>query len=316
MADKIATRQAYGEALSELGETNPKIVVLDADLSGSTKTAVFGKKFPDRFFNCGIAEANMICIAAGFAASGYIPFASSFAMFATGRAFEQVRNSVGYTSLNVKIAASHGGITVGEDGASHQCCEDFGLMGLIPGMTVISPADAVEAKAAVYAAAKYVGPVYMRFGRSAVPVIYDPKTYTFRWGKGDVLADGRDVSIVANGITVGMALEARKLLENEGISARVITIHTIKPIDRDIILKAASDTGAIVTAEEHSVLGGLGCAVSHVVVTELPVPVLKIGMQDVFGRSGTVPELLEFYGITPAAIAAKAKAAVALKKKL
>lgn len=314
MADKIATRQSYGEALAELGEINPKIVALDSDLSGSTKTAIFGKKFPDRFFNCGIAEANMICIAAGFAASGYIPFASSFAMFATGRAFEQVRNSVGYTELNVKIAATHGGITVGEDGASHQCCEDFGLMSLIPGMTVISPADAVEAKAAVYAAAKHVGPVYMRFGRSAVPVIYDPETYNFRWGKGDVLADGKDVSIIANGITVGMALEARKLLENEGISARVITIHTIKPIDRDIVIKAAADTGAIVTAEEHNVLGGLGCAVSHVVVTECPVPVLKIGMQDVFGRSGTVPELLEFYGITPAAIAAKAKTAAALKK--
>ena len=313
MADKIATRESYGNALAELGEKYD-FVVLDADLAAATKTGVFKKKFPERFFDCGIAEGNMMTVAAGIATTGKVVFASTFAMFAAGRAFEQIRNSIGYPHLNVKIGATHAGITVGEDGATHQCLEDIALMRTIPGMTIVNPADDTEARAAVEAAMTHKGPMYMRFGRLAVPVIFDKYTYKFELGKGAVLADGKDVSIVASGLTVGMALEARELLANEGISARVINIHTIKPIDKDIILAAAADTGAIVTAEEHNVIGGLGSAVAEVVSEANPVPVLRVGTEDCFGRSGKVPALLELYGLTPANIAAKAKAAVALKK--
>ena len=313
MADKIATRESYGNALAELGEKYD-FVVLDADLAAATKTGVFKKKFPERFFDCGIAEGNMMTVAAGIATTGKVVFASTFAMFAAGRAFEQIRNSIGYPHLNVKIGATHAGITVGEDGATHQCLEDIALMRTIPGMTIVNPADDTEARAAVEAAMTHKGPMYMRFGRLAVPVIFDKYTYKFELGKGAVLADGKDVSIVATGLTVGMALEARELLANEGISARVINIHTIKPIDKDIILAAAADTGAIVTAEEHNVIGGLGSAVAEVVSEANPVPVLRVGTEDCFGRSGKVPALLELYGLTPANIAAKAKAAVALKK--
>ena len=313
MAEKIATREAYGAALAELGEKYD-FVVLDADLSAATKTGVFKKKYPERFFNCGIAEGNMISVAAGLAAAGKIPFASSFAMFAAGRAFEQVRNSVGYPHLNVKIGATHAGITVGEDGATHQCNEDIALMRTIPGMTVINPADAVEARAAVEAAILHNGPVYMRFGRFAVPVINDTPNYRFEIGKGVTMTDGSDVTIVATGLMVSMALEAAETLKAEGINARVINIHTIKPLDTELILKAARETGAIVTAEEHSVIGGLGSAVADAVCEGCPVPVLRVGVNDTYGRSGTVPALLEMYGLTPANIVAKAKQAVALKK--
>lgn len=313
MADKIATREAYGAALAELGEKYD-IVVLDADLAAATKTGMFKKKFPERFIDCGIAESNMISVAAGLAAAGKIPFASSFAMFAAGRAFEQVRNSVGYPHLNVKIGATHAGITVGEDGATHQCLEDIATMRTIPGMTIINPADAVEARAAVEAAIKINGPVYLRFGRLAIPVIYDQNTYKMEVGKGINMADGKDVTIIANGVMLHMALEARELLKAEGIDARVINMHTIKPIDRDIIIDAAKETGAIITAEEHNIIGGLGSAVSEVVCETVPVPVLRVGIEDKFGRSGKVPELLEIYGLTAKNIAAKAKAAVALKK--
>lgn len=313
MAEKIATRQAYGEALAELGETYPDLVVLDADLAEATKTLLFKKKYPDRFFDCGIAEGNMIGVAAGLAAAGKIPFASSFAMFAAGRAFEQIRNSVGYPHLNVKIGATHGGITVGEDGATHQCLEDFALMRAIPGMTVICPADAVEARAAVEAAIRYRGPVYLRFGRYAVPVLFD-SSYRFTLGKGVVLTDGCDVTVAANGLTVSMALEAAELLKADGISARVVDFHTIKPIDRDLLIACARETGAVVTAEEHNIIGGLGSAVCEVLSETVPVPVLRVGVEDNFGRSGKVPPLLELYGLTPANIAAKAKAAVSLKK--
>ena len=313
MAEKIATREAYGNALAEFGDTYD-FVVLDADLAAATKTATFKKKFPDRFFDCGIAEGNMISVAAGIATTGKVVFASSFAMFAAGRAYEQVRNSIGYPHLNVKIGATHAGITVGEDGATHQCIEDFALMRAIPGMTVINPADAVEARAAVEAAIRFNGPVYMRFGRYAVPVLYHKDTYRFEIGKGVSMVDGNDLTIVATGMMVDMAIEASKLLANEGIRARVINIHTIKPIDRDIILKAASETGAIVTAEEHSVIGGLGSAVSEVVCEGCPVPVVKVGVEDKFGRSGKVPPLLELYGLTTANIVAKAKIALSLKK--
>lgn len=313
MAEKIATREAYGNALAEFGDKYD-FVVLDADLAAATKTGIFKKKFPERFFDCGIAEGNMMTVAAGMAAAGKLVFASTFAMFAAGRAFEQVRNAIGYPHLNVKIGATHAGITVGEDGATHQCLEDIGAMRLIPGMTIINPADAVEARAAVEAAMTAKGPMYMRFGRLAVPVIFDKNNYKFELGKGAVLADGKDVTIVATGVMVEMALAARELLANEGISARVINIHTIKPIDRDIILAAAADTGAIVTAEEHNIIGGLGSAVAEVVCEADPVPVLRVGTEDCFGRSGKVPALLEYYGLTPQNIAAKAKAAVALKK--
>ena len=301
MAENIATREAYGTALAEFGDKYD-FVVLDADLAAATKTGIFKKKFPERFFDCGIAEGNMMTVAAGMAAAGKLVFASTFAMFAAGRAFEQVRNAIGYPQLNVKI------------GATHQCLEDIGAMRLIPGMTIINPADAVEARAAVEAAMTAKGPTYMRFGRLAVPVIFDKNSYKFELGKGAVLAEGKDVTIVATGVMVDMALTARELLANEGISARVINIHTIKPIDREIILAAAAETGAIVTAEEHNIIGGLGSAVAEVVCEANPVPVLRVGTEDCFGRSGKVPALLEYYGLTPQNIAAKAKAALALKK--
>lgn len=309
---KRATRESYGSALVEYGK-DERVVVLDADLSKSTKTEMFKKAYPDRFFNMGIAESNMMCVAAGLAASGKIAFASTFAMFASGRAFEQIRNSIGYPHLNVKIGATHAGITVGEDGATHQCNEDIATMRTIPGMTIINPADAVEAMAAVEAALNIDGPVYMRFGRAPVETLFD-SDYKFEVGKGVKLADGNDVTIVATGITVAMALEARKMLESDGISARVINIHTIKPIDREIIIDAAASTGAIVTAEEHNIIGGLGSAVAEVVCESKPVPVVRVGVEDKFGRSGSVSAMLEAYGITPANIAAKAKLAVSLKK--
>ncbi len=311
MSEKIATREAYGKALAELGEKYD-FVVLDADLAAATKTGVFKKKFPERFFDCGIAEGNMMSVAAGLAAAGQNVFASTFAMFAEGRAYEQVRNSIGYPHLNVKIGATHAGITVGEDGATHQCIEDVALMRAIPGMTVINPADAVEARAAVEAAINFDGPVYMRFGRYAVPVIYD-ETYKFEIGKGVNMRDGKDVAIVATGMMVSMALEAADVLAGVGISARVINISTIKPIDKDIILDAARSTGAIVTAEEHSIIGGLGSAVAEVVCEGCPVPVVRLGVEDKFGHSGKVPPLLEMYGLTVENLVAKAKAAVALK---
>lgn len=313
MAEKIATREAYGNALAELGDKYD-FVVLDADLAAATKTGVFKKKFPERFFDCGIAEGNMISVAAGLAAAGKVVFASSFAMFAAGRAFEQVRNSVAYPHLNVKIGATHAGITVGEDGATHQCLEDFALMRSIPGMVVLNPADAVEARAAVEAAINYVGPVYMRFGRYAVPTIYDKDSYKFEIGKGINMVDGKDVTFVATGMLVSMAMEAAEILKAEGISARVINISTIKPIDKDIILDAAKATGAIVTAEEHNVIGGLGSAVAEVVCEGCPVPVVRLGIEDKFGHSGKVPPLMEMYGITVDNLVAKAKIALAMKK--
>ncbi len=313
MAEKIATREAYGNALAEFGEKYD-FVVLDADLAAATKTGVFKKKFPERFFDCGIAEGNLISVSAGLAAAGKIPFASTFAMFAAGRAFEQIRNSVGYPHLNVKIGATHAGITVGEDGATHQCNEDIATMRTIPGMTIVNPADAVEARAAVEAAILHKGPMYLRFGRLAVPVIYDKATYKFELGKGINMLDGTDVTIVATGIMVDMALTAAELLKAEGISARVINIHTIKPIDKELILDCAAKTGAIVTAEEHNIIGGLGSAVAEVVGEGCPVPVMRVGVEDQYGRSGKVPALLEYYGLTPANIVAKAKAAIALKK--
>lgn len=313
MAEKIATREAYGSALAEFGDKYDKLVVLDADLAEATKTIKFKKKFPDRFFDCGIAEGNMVTVAAGLAAAGLIPFCSSFAMFAAGRAFEQVRNAIGYPHLNVKIGATHAGISVGEDGATHQCLEDFATMRSIPGMVVMQPADAVEARAMVEAAINYVGPCYMRFGRFAVPVLFDQDTYKFEWGKGRVLADGKDVTIVATGLMVEQALAARDLLAAENISARVVNIHTIKPLDEELILKCAADTGCIVTAEEHNYIGGLGSAVCECVSGNHPVPVKRVGVEDQFGRSGKVPPLLEMYGLTANNIAAKAKEAIAAK---
>ena len=313
MAEKIATREAYGSALAEFGDKYDKLVVLDADLAEATKTIKFKKKFPDRFFDCGIAEGNMVTVAAGLAAAGLIPFCSSFAMFAAGRAFEQVRNAIGYPHLNVKIGATHAGISVGEDGATHQCLEDFATMRSIPGMVVMQPADAVEARAMVEAAINYVGPCYMRFGRFAVPVLFDQDTYKFEWGKGRVLADGKDVTLVATGLMVEQALAARDLLAAENISARVVNIHTIKPLDEELILKCAADTGCIVTAEEHNFIGGLGSAVCECVSGSHPVPVKRVGVEDQFGRSGKVPPLLEMYGLTATNIVAKAKEAIAAK---
>ncbi len=313
MADKIATRESYGNALVELADKYD-FVVMDADLAEATKTVKFKKAHPERFIDCGIAEGNMISTAAGIATTGKAVFASSFAMFAAGRAFEQVRNSVGYPHLNVKIGATHAGITVGEDGATHQCNEDIALMRTIPGMTIVNPSDDVEAKAAVEAALSTNGPFYLRFGRFAVPVINDRPDYKFELGKGVTLADGTDVTLVATGLMVSMALEAREALAAEGISARVINIHTIKPLDKEIIAKAAEETGAIVTAEEHNIIGGLGGAVAEAVCECTPVPVVRVGMNDTYGHSGNVPALLEAYGLTPAAIAAAAKKAVALKK--
>ena len=312
MAEKIATRESYGNALAELGDKYD-FVVLDADLAAATKTGIFKKKFPERFFDCGIAEGNMMTVAAGLATTGVVPFASTFAMFAAGRAFEQIRNSIGYPHLNVKIGATHAGITVGEDGATHQCLEDFATMRTIPGMAVINPADDTEARAAVEYAITHEGPMYMRFGRYAVPVLFDKETYKFEFGKGVNMADGTDVTIIGTGLTVSMALEARELLAAEGISARVINIHTIKPLDKEIVLDAAEKTGAIVVAEEHNVIGGLGSAVAEVVCEGKPVPVIRVGVEDTFGRSGKVPPLLEMYGLTPANIAEKAKIAISKK---
>jgi Transketolase, C-terminal subunit len=314
IGDKIATRETYGDALVEFGAKYPNIVVFDADLAEATKTLKFKKAFPDRFFDCGIAEANMVSVAAGVSTTGLIPFASSFAMFTAGRAFEPIRNSIGYPHLNVKIGATHAGITVGEDGATHQCLEDLGTMRLIPGMTIFNPADAVEARAAVEAAIKIDGPVYMRFGRLAVPVIFDISSYKLEIGKGIILAEGSDAAIFATGIMTDMALSARELLKADGIDAAVINIHTVKPIDRELVIAMAKKTGALVTAEEHNIIGGLGDAVSGVVCETNPVPVVRVGVEDKFGRSGKVPPLLEYYGLTPANIAAKTKAAVALKK--
>ncbi len=304
---KIATREGYGDGLAELGAVNPNVVVLDADLAAATKTGVFKKAFPERFFDCGIAEGNMMGIAAGLATTGKIPFASTFAMFAAGRAFEQVRNSIGYPHLNVKIGATHAGITVGEDGASHQCNEDIALMRTIPGMVVLSPADYVEAKAAVKAAAEYEGPVYLRFGRAAVPVINDEASYQFEIGKGLVLREGSDVTIVATGIMVSASLEVAEKLAAEGISAEVINIHTIKPLDKDTILASAKKTGKVVTAEEHSVIGGLGSAVCDVLCENNPVPVCKIGMNDVFGESGSAAALVAKYGLDADGVYRKVK---------
>ena len=314
MADKKATRESYGAALAELGEKYD-FLVLDADLAAATKTGVFKKKFPERFFDCGIAEGNMISVAAGIATTGKCVFASSFAMFAAGRAFEQVRNSIGYPHLNVKIGATHAGITVGEDGATHQCNEDIALMRTIPGMIIINPSDACEAYAAVEAAINTYGPVYMRFGRFAVPnLTAEMPDYKFEVGKGVTMRDGKDVTIVASGFMVHVAVEAAELLKEDGIDARVLNIHTIKPLDTELLIKAAKETGALVTAEEHNIIGGLGSAVAEAVCEAAPVPVLRVGVEDKYGKSGKVPELLCEYGLTAESIRQKAKAAVALKK--
>lgn len=314
MADiiKVATREAYGKALVELGEKNDKVVVLDADLAAATKTGMFKKAFPDRFFDAGIAECNMIGVAAGLATTGYTVFASSFAMFAAGRAFEQIRNTIGYPHINVKIGATHAGISVGEDGASHQCCEDIALMRTIPGMVIINPADDVESRAAVLAMADYDGPAYLRFGRLAVPRI-NPLDYEFKLGKGVQLCDGKDVTIIATGLMVGEALAAKETLANEGISARVINMHTIKPLDKEIVAAAARETGAIVTAEEHNIIGGLGSAVAEAVCEVCPVPVMRVGVEDKFGASGPAVEMLKIYGLTADHIVEKAKEAVKAK---
>ena len=313
MAEKIATREAYGNALAEFGAKYENLVVLDADLAAATKTSTFKKAFPDRFFDCGIAENNMINVAVGLSLSGKIPFASTFAMFAAGRSYEQIRNSIGYPPTNVKIGATHAGITVGEDGATHQCNEYLALMRTIPGMTILNPADAVEARLAVEAAIKMQGPCYLRFGRMAVPVIFD-KDYKFEIGRGVKLADGTDVSLIATGIEVEQALAARELLAAEGISASVVNIHTIKPLDEDLVVAEAQKTGAVVTCEEHSIIGGLGGAVAECLSAKCPTPVLRVGVEDTFGRSGPAKELVSYFGLDAAAIAAKAKAAVALKK--
>ena len=311
---KVATRAAYGEALVGLGKERDDFLVLDADLAAATQTGMFKKAFPERFYDCGIAEANMMSIAAGIAATGKKVICSSFAMFAAGRAFEQVRNSIGYPHLNVIIGATHAGISVGEDGATHQCCEDIALMRTIPGMTVINPADATEAKKAVRAALELDGPVYMRFGRLAVPVIFGDD-YNFEVGKGVQLKDGNDVTVIATGLMVNEALEAYELLKKDGINARIINMHTIKPLDKEIIFKAAKETGAIVTAEEHSVIGGLGSAVSETVCEEYPVPVVKLGVYDTFGHSGPAVKLLDEFGLRAVNIAEKAKKAIELKNK-
>lgn len=313
MTTKIATRDAYGEALVELGNINKDVVVLDADLSKSTKTSDFSKAFPERFFNMGIAEQNLLGTAAGFAASGKIPFASSFAVFAVGRAYDQIRNTIAYPHLNVKIAASHAGLTVGEDGGSHQMLEDIALMRVLPGMTVIVPADAVETKQAVLAAAEYDGPVYIRLGRPKVPVLFDDN-YRFQIGKGVLMQDGTDVTLVATGIMVSKALEAAELLQAEGISAAVINISTIKPLDAGLISKLAEKTGAVVTCEEHNVIGGLGSAVAEALAERHPVPMVRVGVNDAFGQSGLPDELLAKYGLTAENIAEKAKAVIARKQ--
>ncbi|WP_167958588.1 transketolase family protein [Anaerosporobacter faecicola] len=304
---KVATRESYGNALAELGKEYDNLYVLDADLAAATKTGIFKKAFPERHIDCGIAECNMVGIAAGMATTGKIPFVSSFAMFAAGRAFEQVRNSVGYPHLNVKIGATHAGISVGEDGATHQCNEDIALMRAIPGMVVINPADDVEAKAAVRAAVEYEGPVYLRFGRLAVPVINDRPDYKFEIGKGVLLKEGTDVTLVATGLCVSETLEAAKMLEADGISAEVINIHTIKPLDEDIIIKSAAKTKKVVTIEEHSVIGGLGSAVCDALSANLPTKVMKIGVNDVFGESGPAVQLIKKYGLDSESIYKRVK---------
>lgn len=308
--DKKATRDAYGDGLVALAEKREDLIVLEADLAAATRTGTFRKVYPEKHFNCGIAEANMMGVAAGIATTGKLVFASSFAMFAAGRAFEIVRNSIGYPHLNVKIGATHAGISVGEDGATHQCSEDIALMRAIPGMTIINPSDYVEAKAAVLAMAEYEGPTYLRFGRLAVPIFNDENTYKFEVGKGVTMKDGKDITIIATGLMVAEAMEAGKALAEQGIDARIVNIHTIKPIDRDIIVKAARETGKIITVEEHSVIGGLGSAVGDVVLEESPVPVIKIGLNDVFGESGAAKELLKKYGLCADNIVAVTKGAL------
>jgi transketolase len=304
MADikKLATREGYGRALLTLGEKHSDVVVLDADLAGATKTGVFAKAYPDRHFNCGIAEGNMMCVAAGLATTGLVPFASSFAMFAAGRAFEQVRNSIGYPHLNVKIGATHGGISVGEDGASHQCCEDFALMRSIPGMTIICPADAEEAYAATLAAYEHSGPVYLRFGRLAIPDFHEAG-FHFQIGKGEVLREGSDVAIIANGLLVYEAIQAGQLLANQGINAMIINMATVKPLDEELVLAAAAKCGKVITCEEHSIVGGLGEAVCSLLCEKLPTPVRRIGVNDVFGHSGPAAALLKEYGLSAEHIA-------------
>ena len=314
MGNKIATREAYGKALVKLSNLNDKVVVLDADLSKSTKTAEFKAVAPERFINMGIAEGNMMGVAAGLATCGKIPFASSFAMFAAGRAFEQIRNSICYPKLNVKVCATHAGLTVGEDGASHQTVEDLSLMRSIPNMVVINPADAVETEAAILAIADYEGPCYVRLGRLAVETINDENNYKFELGKGITLAEGKDVTIVATGMMVQLALEAKEELAKEGINAKVINIHTIKPIDNELLINAAKETGAVVTAEEHSIIGGLGSAVSEVLAEAYPVPVVKVGIKDTFGESGKPDQLLKKYGLTVESIVDNAKRAISLKR--
>lgn len=314
MGNKIATREAYGKALVKLSNLNENVIVLDADLSKSTKTADFKAVAPERFINMGIAESNMMGVAAGLSTCGKIPFASTFAMFAAGRAFEQIRNSICYPKLNVKICATHAGLTVGEDGATHQSIEDISLMRSIPNMIVINPADAIETEAAILAVAEYNGPCYVRLGRLAVSVINDNDNYKFEIGKGVTLSHGNDVTIVATGMMVELALEAKEELAKDGINARVINIHTIKPIDKELLMNAAKETGAIVTVEEHSVIGGLGSAVAEVVTEECPVPVIKVGIKDTFGESGKPNELLKAYGLTTEAIVEHTKKAISLKK--
>ena len=307
---RIATRESYGNALAELGKEHDDFVVLDADLSGATKTGIFKKAFPERHINCGIAEGNMMSVAAGIATTGKVAFASSFAMFAAGRAFEQVRNSIGYPHLNVKIGATHAGISVGEDGATHQCNEDIALMRAIPGMVVINPADDVEAKAAVKAAYEYEGPVYLRFGRLAVPVINDNEDYKFEIGKGIVLREGKDVTLIATGLEVAETIGAAEMLAADGIDAKVINIHTIKPLDEELVVAAAKETGKVVTIEEHSVIGGLGSAVCDVLAEKAPTKVMKIGVNDVFGESGPALALIKKYGLDAESIYNKVKAFV------
>jgi Transketolase, C-terminal subunit len=314
MGNKIATREAYGKALAKLAAINENVVVLDADLSKSTKTADFKAVAPERFINMGIAESNMMGVAAGLSTCGKIPFASTFAMFAAGRAFEQIRNSICYPSLNVKICATHAGLTVGEDGATHQSIEDISLMRSIPNMIVINPSDAIETEAAIYAAAEYNGPCYVRLGRLAVSVINDNSDYKFEIGKGVTLTKGNDITIIATGMMVELALEAKEELAKDGIDARIINIHTIKPIDKELLINAAKETGAIVTVEEHSIIGGLGSAVAEVITEEYPVPVLKVGIKDTFGESGKPNELLKAYGLTTEAIVEHSKKAISLKK--
>ncbi len=308
MADvkKMATRDGYGNGLVVLGAVHDDVVVLDADLAGSTKTGMFKKAYPERHFNCGIAEGNMMCVAAGMAATGLVPFASSFAMFAAGRAFEQIRNSIGYPGLNVKIGATHGGISVGEDGASHQCCEDFALMRSIPGMVIICPADGVEAAAAVKAAYEHKGPVYLRFGRLAVPVFHE-EDFTFTIGKGEIIRDGTDVAIIANGLLVYEAVKAGEALAEAGIHAMIINMSTVKPLDEALTLEAARKCGKVITCEEHSVIGGLGEAVSSLLSEKLPTPVRRIGVEDCFGESGPANDLLKAYGLTSEHIVEVAK---------